>query len=243
MDPLVIKEVYDAVKALQKINDVSSKIRSVCESEGKNKVVATKDVAASAAKIMKPGMTEKSDVSGKNLNAEAGNMQPGENKGSGASKEVKNEGNKGNLDVKNSGPEKQHCINERYAGMKHPETGVPYVEKVVKTGEGKEVVGVFPQFESKFDAQLPKDLLQESDSKQFAESNSQLKKKFDSDADFSSQFNERQQDDIKNNRTPYGFVWHHNEEAGKMQLVDYDTHEGTKHTGGKSVWGGGRSNR
>ena len=140
-------------------------------------------------------------------------------------------------------PKRITCINERYSGENHPETGVPYVEKTVKDADGNEVVGVFPQFDSEFDAQLPESMLQESDSKQFSEANRQLKEKYDSDPEFASKFNERQRDDIEYGRTPYGYVWHHNEETGKMQLVDYDTHERTRHTGGKAIWGGGRENR
>ena len=140
-------------------------------------------------------------------------------------------------------PKRITCINERYSGENHPETGVPYVEKTVKDADGNEVVGVFPQFDSEFDAQLPESMLQESDSKQFSEANRQLKEKYDSDPEFASKFNERQRDDIENGRTPYGYVWHHNEETGKMQLVDYDPHERTRHTGGKAIWGGGRENR
>lgn len=141
------------------------------------------------------------------------------------------------------GPKRVTCINERYLGQNHPDTGVPYVEKTVKSADGNEVVGVFPQFDSEYDAYLPENLLQESDSKQFAEANRQLKEKYDSDPGFASKFNERQCDDIENGRTPYGYVWHHSEETGKLQLVDYDTHERTRHTGGKAIWGGGRENR
>ena len=140
-------------------------------------------------------------------------------------------------------PKRVKCINEKYAGQNHPDTGVPYVEKTVTDAEGNEVNGVFPQFDSKFDVQLPEDLYQASDDKQFAECNKQLKDKCLSDPEFAKQFNERQLDDIMNGRTPYGYVWHHNEELGKMQLVDYDIHDGTRHTGGKSIWGGGRENR
>ena len=81
------------------------------------------------------------------------------------------------------------------------------------------------------------------DPKQFAEANRQLKEKYDSDPEFASKFNERQRDDIENGRTPYGYTWHHNEETGKLQLVDYETHANTRHTGGRAIWGGGSENR
>ncbi|WP_164525538.1 HNH endonuclease [Siminovitchia acidinfaciens] len=43
--------------------------------------------------------------------------------------------------------------------------------------------------------------------------------------------------------TPEGYDWHHHEEPGKMQLVDEETHSGTGHTGGRTIWGGGTENR
>ena len=141
-------------------------------------------------------------------------------------------------------PRDMHTRNEGLAGSAHPETGVPFVTKIVETAEGEKVKGVFPEFESVFDAQLPEDLYHETDAKQFEEAQRQLKEKYDSDPEFRKQFSERAQYDIENgNIPPYGYTWHHNEETGKMQLVDYDTHQKTGHTGGKAIWGGGNENR
>ena len=134
--------------------------------------------------------------------------------------------------------------NEGLNGATHPVTGVHFEEKVVETDTGERVVGVFPEFESVFDARLPEELKTETDAKQFEEAQRQLKRKYDSDPDFREQFSERAKYDIENgNIPPYGYTWHHNEEIGKMQLVDYDTHQKTGHTGGKTIWGGGNDNR
>ena len=132
---------------------------------------------------------------------------------------------------------------EGLEGQNHPETGVPYERKVVKTDTGEEVEGVFPQFESKMDVQLPEELEQASDNKQFAECNRQLKEKCDNDPEFRKQFTDDQLDDINNGQTPEGYTWHHSEEKGKMQLVKSDIHMKTGHTGGRSIWGGGTVNR
>lgn len=140
-------------------------------------------------------------------------------------------------------PKRIKTINDDLSGQKHPETGVPYEEKEVVNDKGEKVVGVFPQFESKFDAQLPEGMEKASDKTQFDECNRQLKEKCDNDPSFKAQFNERQLNDINEGRTPYGYTWHHNEETGKMQLVDYETHLKTRHTGGRSIWGGGTENR
>ena len=144
----------------------------------------------------------------------------------------------------NPEPRRINTRNEGLAGTTHPVTGVPFEEKVVETDTGEKVVGVFPEFTSVFDAQLPKSLYHETDAKQFEEAQRQLKEKYDSDPGFREQFSERARYDIENgNIPPYGYTWHHNEETGKMQLVSYDTHQKTGHTGGKTIWGGGNDNR
>jgi len=48
--------------------------------------------------------------------------------------------------------------NKDLEGKKHPDTGVPFVRKIIDLGY-KKVEGVFPVFESKFDTYLPKELL------------------------------------------------------------------------------------
>lgn len=146
-------------------------------------------------------------------------------------------------EIENSEPEKIKTIRDDLEGQTHPETEVPYVRKVVVTDIGQQVEGVFPQFESKFDAQLPEGLEQASDRVQFEDCNKQLKDYFDRNSEFRNQFDDRQKADIEAGRTPYGYTWHHSEEYGKMQLVDYNVHFDTRHTGGRAIWGGGTENR
>lgn len=140
-------------------------------------------------------------------------------------------------------PKEIHTRNESLEGKKHPETGVPFERKTVKDADGNEVTGVFPEFDSAFDAQLPEDLYKSSDKEQFAECNKQLKEKVENNPEFAKKFTSEQLEQIKNGDTPDGYTWHHNEETGKMQLVDSDVHAKTGHTGGKTIWGGGNENR
>lgn len=133
--------------------------------------------------------------------------------------------------------------NESLEGKTHPETGVPFERKTVKDADGNEVTGVFPEFDSTFDAQLPEDLYQGTDKEQFSECNKQLKEKVENNPEFAKKFTPEQLEQIKNGDTPDGYTWHHNEETGKMQLVDSDVHTKTGHTGGKTIWGGGNENR
>ena len=92
-------------------------------------------------------------------------------------------------------------------------------------------------------AQLPEDLYQSTDREQFAECNTQLKEDVKKDPELAKQFSAEQLEQIENGDTPDGYTWHHNEETGKMQLVDSDIHSKTGHTGGKTIWGGGNENR
>jgi hypothetical protein len=120
-------------------------------------------------------------------------------------------------------------------GQRHPETGVLFKLKVLE--DGRE--GVFPVFDSLHDAQLPETLYKESDKKQFAECDKQLKAAIEKKPELAGKFTPEQLEQIKNGETPDGYTWHHNEESGKMQLVDEEIHAKTRHTGGRSIWGGG----
>ncbi len=148
-----------------------------------------------------------------------------------------------NLETKSNDIEKVKCRNEDLAGKTHPETKVPYERKTVENNKGEKVEGVFPKFESEHDVQLPENLEQASDREQFKECNKQLKEAISENSELKDKFSEEQLEQIENGDTPDGYTWHHNEEKGKMQLVDSDVHSKSGHTGGKSIWGGGSENR
>jgi len=141
-----------------------------------------------------------------------------------------------------SSSENIKCRNENLDGQVHPETGIPFERKQVEV-DGQKYEVVVPEFESSYDAQLPKDMYDASDREQFKECNTQLKREITSNKDLREQFDEEQLDQIENGDTPDGYTWHHDAEAGKMQLVDTETHQKTGHTGGRSIWGGGAENR
>ena len=68
-----------------------------------------------------------------------------------------------------------------------------------------------------------------------------MQKAIENDPELRSKFTPEQIKDIEEGRTPTGYVWHHNEEPGKMQLVKREDHDrtigGAAHTGGSSLWG------
>lgn len=134
------------------------------------------------------------------------------------------------------------CRNEDLAGKEHLETQVTFEQKtVVIDGVEKEVV--VPVFDSAFDAKLPEDKFKSSDAVQFKECNAQLKESLENDPELQAKFDNEQLEQIESGDTPDGYTWHHDAEAGKMQLVDSDIHQKTGHTGGRSIWGGGSDNR
>lgn len=139
--------------------------------------------------------------------------------------------------------EKIQTRNESLEGNIHPVTEVPFERKTVQDVDGHDVTGVFPVFDSAFDGQLPENLYQSTDKEQFSECNKQLKVAIEKNPELAKKFTPEQLEQIKNGDTPDGYTWHHNEEIGKMQLVDSDIHAKTGHTGGKTIWGGGNENR
>lgn len=135
------------------------------------------------------------------------------------------------------------CRNESLEGTSHPVSGVEFERKVVELPDGSTVEGVFPKFESIFDVNLDETQFLDSDAKQFKEANMQLKEAVDNNPDLKEQFTAEQLEQIKADETPDGYVWHHSEDTGKLELVDSTTHTQTGHTGGRAIWGGGSEHR
>ena len=134
-------------------------------------------------------------------------------------------------------------INEGLEGKTYPETDVKYKKHVFKLN-GEKVEGVFPQFESQFETRLPKELWNASDVEQFKYCTKKLQQQIERDPEFAKKFSPRQLEQIKAGAPRIsGLTWHHTEICGKMQLVSSEIHEKCRHTGGRSVWGGGADRR
>ncbi len=52
-----------------------------------------------------------------------------------------------------------------------------------------------------------------------------------------SKFTEEEIELLKLGEVPDRFTWHHHQETGRMQLVEYEVHRQTGHTGGYKIWG------
>ncbi|MFJ8234191.1 HNH endonuclease [Ureibacillus sp. NPDC094379] len=128
-------------------------------------------------------------------------------------------------------------------GKEHPETGVRYERKEVNLGNGEVVEGVFPEFDSLFDARLDESQYLDSDGRQFREATNQLSEAIKNNPQLAEKFTPEQLEQISRGRTPDGYVWHHSEQPGVLQLVDKEVHDATRHTGGRAIWGGGQEYR
>lgn len=121
---------------------------------------------------------------------------------------------------------------------KTADCGVTYVRKTIEIN-GVKIDGVFPVFDSAFDTKLDPEDYQNP---QYAKiCNRKLKEAVENDPSLAEKFTPEQLQDIKEGRTPRGYVWHHSEEPGKMQLVKRADHDrtigGAAHTGGNALWG------
>ena len=115
------------------------------------------------------------------------------------------------------------------------------IYKGIKTVDiwGVKLDGVYAKFQSEFTTFLPNDLLLASDAKQFKYCTDQLKNAIENSPELRNKFSPRQLEQIKDGKKISGYTWNHNEEVGKMELVNEKDHAGTPHTGGRAIWGGG----
>ncbi|WP_214626552.1 HNH endonuclease [Paenibacillus agaridevorans] len=130
-------------------------------------------------------------------------------------------------------------INDHLVGIEHPESGVPYESVVVTMPSGDIIEGVFPDFPYVYAGELPPDMYMESDAEQFAYMNHQLAASVQNEPELAGEFNEVHLAQILRGETPDGYVWHHTEVPGQMELVDEQLHMQSGHDGGRSLWGGG----
>ncbi len=128
-------------------------------------------------------------------------------------------------------------LNMDYLGEYYPGTNVKFVVRKVDYSDGRKFKGVFPVFESLADVKISEEFYNKSKTAQKAEALKQLQKKTQYWwSSMRKNFTEEQLEEIKAGKIPSGYVWHHNEKEGLMQLVDAETHDKVKHLGGNKLW-------
>uniref|UniRef100_UPI0013C303B3 HNH endonuclease n=2 Tax=Bacteria TaxID=2 RepID=UPI0013C303B3 len=69
---------------------------------------------------------------------------------------------------------------------------------------------------------------------QFKTAIGKLAQEIENNPDLQKKFTPEQLEQIKYGETPDGYVWHHSEQPGVLQLVDKDLHDKSGHTGGRN---------
>jgi len=131
--------------------------------------------------------------------------------------------------------------NQIYVGKVYPGTDVQFKMQKVKYKDGTKIEGVFPVFKSKQNMKLPKRLYKEGEGKQFRWCTANLQTQANK-GKLDKKFTAEEIEIIKTGQLPKGYTWHHHEKEGWMQLVDTETHDTVRHTGGMSLWGIGYGN-
>ena len=94
-----------------------------------------------------------------------------------------------------------------------------------------------------FECGLPHQLYNKNDNYQFTDCNLALLDYLKDYPDSVSYFDNVQLSAIARGQNPIGYTWHHDVQAGRMQLVPTSIHGNCFHYGGRSKWGGGTSMR
>ncbi|MEK4534208.1 T7SS effector LXG polymorphic toxin [Peribacillus sp. FSL K6-1552] len=118
----------------------------------------------------------------------------------------------------------------------------------ISTKNGKEYQvnydkGGFPIFHSKYEIFLPEKYYLETDAVQFEYLSKTLYEEVIRNPELAEKFTAKEYELLKEGRVPKTLTWHHHQESGRMQIVDYFEHQAAGHTGGRAIWGGGESGR
>ena len=96
----------------------------------------------------------------------------------------------------------------------------------------------FPKFKSYFTVKLQRKDYRKSREQHFYIANKELYKKILSSSRLRAKFSKKEIEEISQGETPNKYTWHHHQDAGVLELVDYEIHSKTSHIGGYSIWGG-----
>ncbi|WNS76266.1 HNH endonuclease [Bacillus sp. DTU_2020_1000418_1_SI_GHA_SEK_038] len=135
--------------------------------------------------------------------------------------------------------------NSHLNGLEHAETGVSFEQRTIELPNGDLQTGTFPVFESQFSVVLAEEMYLESDRTHFSIANETLYQSIQENPSLARELGLSSHDmgGLKMGVTPEGYVWHHHEQPGVIQLVDEEIHQNTGHTGGREIWGGGSNYR
>lgn len=112
------------------------------------------------------------------------------------------------------------------ADKRHPKTKVKFDSKG------------FPKFKSYYTVKLRRKDFRKTREQHFYIANKELYKKILSSSRIRDKFTKQEIRELSQGETPNKYTWHHHQDAGVLELVEYDIHSKTSHVGGYSIWGG-----
>jgi hypothetical protein len=123
---------------------------------------------------------------------------------------------------------KESQKNVKLAGMRHPETGIVFNERGLPIFDDVAI----------FDTIIPRNISQiKSSEAHMLSATDSLSTLIKYGHISSSQFSSHQLEAIFSGKKKIpGYVWHHHENTGRMQLIPIDVHLRTGHTGGMKMW-------
>lgn len=116
--------------------------------------------------------------------------------------------------------------------------GIPSMvgKKNVKTGIYFDKDG-FPKFKAIATIKLEKKLWKKSREVHFYNASKALYQKIQRSSSLARKFTKREITEFKNGDVPSKYTWHHHQDKGVLQLVEYKIHSDVKHRGGFAIWG------
>lgn len=112
------------------------------------------------------------------------------------------------------------------ANKTHPKTKVRFDSKG------------FPKFKSYYTVKLQKRYYRKTREQHFYIANKIIYKNILSSSRLRAKFSKKEIKEFSQGETPSKYTWHHHQDAGVLQLVEYEVHSKTSHIGGYSIWGG-----
>ncbi|MBR3613593.1 MAG: HNH endonuclease [Clostridia bacterium] len=95
----------------------------------------------------------------------------------------------------------------------------------------------FPKFKAITEIKLERKYWKKDRQAHFYRANRILYEKTQKNSRLAKNFTRKEILDFKQGNTPSKYTWHHHQDKGVLQLVNYDVHSKVRHNGGFSVWG------
>ena len=95
----------------------------------------------------------------------------------------------------------------------------------------------FPKFKAIVEINLERKYWKKDRDTHFYRANRKLYERIEKNSRLAKKFTKKEIAEFKQGQTPSKYTWHHHQNKGLLQLVDYDIHSKVRHNGGFSIWG------